>query len=237
MKMMAKIMLLGICVAWISIQSVMSMTISTVNGFGPYQRGSGGEFTLLPSDGVDLSLYSSLTKNVGGTQGTFQSFCVEHDEYISGNTTYAAQINDVAVDGGAGGPSPDPLSLGTAFLYKLFASGSLVGYDYTRNNSSVVQALQNAIWYLEEEISLSKPLNNIFLNYVNGQIDGGLAAAMGDNNGTYNVGVLNLTDRVTGRKVAQDQLVMVPVPDGGITVLLLGLVLGCLGFVSRRLRK
>ena len=73
--------------------------------FGPYQTGSGGEFTLNDINGapanswLDLSGYvAAKTSNFGPAGITsFQTFCIERTEFISGySTTYNAQLRELA---------------------------------------------------------------------------------------------------------------------------------------------
>ena len=77
-------------------------TVYVAPGYGTRQVGNGGEFTLTASGSLKL---------------TFQTFCIEQGEYLSSNATYNYVINSVAVQGGVGGPDPDPISKGTAYLY------------------------------------------------------------------------------------------------------------------------
>ena len=157
---------------------------------------------------------------------------------------YGGVGGGVDPDGAGPLPKTDKVSIGTAYLYTLFATGSLTGYDYTNGSgreSSAVK-LQTAIWYLEDEISLtsSEKSSNPFLSGAVGALTvfGGVAGARADNDfSLYHVKALNLwsTDGVYPK---QDQLIMVAppkrVPDGGATVLLLGLALGTLAGLRRR---
>jgi hypothetical protein len=208
---------------------------------GLYQTGNGGEFRIDPgTDGLPWAsgFYSSKTKNVGFNP-SFQSFCLEQNEYISYNTTYSAVLNTAAVAGGIGG-NPDPLSWGTAYLYYNFAKGTLENYDYLTElgRKGSAAALQNAIWVLENELNMTpgEVAANIFLSSLigSGQRYADLAAARGDNNlgsqyGAFvGVKVLNLYD---GATLKQDQLVVVPIPA---TVWLLGAGLVALIGIQRR---
>jgi hypothetical protein len=187
-------------------QNALAYTVTTTGnggtyaGYGPYQTGQGGEFTLQASQDLQwvLNYYSSVTKNVGTAMNTFQTFCIEENEYIYSNTTHSATISDGAISGGNNGAAMhgyDPISIGTAWLYHSFAMGILEGYNYidgtttATKRSTSASALQNALWWLEGEIA--DPVGNIFRNAV---IDhfGSAAAAMADNNGQIGVAALNL---------------------------------------------
>ena len=219
--------------------------LNRVNG---YFSGNGGEFTVYTAltddpagDGGLASVvanYAAVTK-VTNTTTTFQTFCVELNEYATPLPgTYDYTIGTSAIAGGAGGPKPDPISLGTAYLYIQFAMGTLAGYDYTgANRAADAGALQNAIWYLEEETSLVVK-NNEFLKLaitdLYGSIDFNDATAVDqaitairvDNNGAYKVAALNLTFQ---GQLKQSHLVYTPEPG---TLLMMGI--GLLGAAAMR---
>jgi hypothetical protein len=194
------------------------------------------EITLLPSAGtVDLTLYASVAKNY--TQpGTFETFCLEKNENFTLGPTFTVTPNDAAVYGGnnmVNNPGRDPISVGTAWLYHQFQLGTLSQYDYTgatRGASS--QALQQAIWWLEGEVA---DPSNYYSQLVVGKF-GTAATAMADNAGQIGVGVLNLW--VPGQEwttAGARQDVLVCIPDGGLTVSLLGLGMMLLGTIRRKI--
>lgn len=109
-----------------------------------YYYGSYGEFTL-------TSTGSELPQNV--TQ--WQSFCIELNEDVSADHQYYIDFSDKAVDGGVGGPSPDPISPETAYLYTEFLNGTLSNYNYDPgflDRRISAKYLQDALWYLEDEL-------------------------------------------------------------------------------------
>jgi hypothetical protein len=151
----------------------------------------------------------------------FLTFCVEDNEFISFGATYNVAFNTAAVNGGVGGGNPDPLDPRTACLYTRFMDGSLSSVSgFTYGATASGDALQQAIWYIEEEIpSLPAGLSTTLYNSA-------VSAGWTD---IGSVRVLNLTDSNGGP--SQDVLVMVPLPSG---IALATVGLAGLTFVRRR---
>jgi hypothetical protein len=212
----------------------------TYKGYGPYQTGQGGEFTLVPNTGSTglswvLGNYSDKAKLVTPLGTAFQTFCLETGEYIYGNTVHSATLSNAAVKGGVGGVDDrDPVSIGTARLYYEFAQGSLEGYNYADSTARKVSAaaLQQTIWWLEGE-QASLDASNIFKIYILSKYNTE-AAAKADNNGQIPVMALNLwADGHPGDPnfLRQDQLVVTPIPA---SIWLIGT--GLLGLIGIRRR-
>jgi hypothetical protein len=201
--------------------------------FGPYQNGSGGEFTLTvlnPDGWLDLSDYSALTS----TATSFQSFCIEIGEPIYNGGIYDAALSLNASE------FNDPISTGTALLYAAFATGAMGAYyDYAdvtpggRDGSAI--ALQEAIWILEDELAwdASSYYIDLLLTLLGGDETSWKAnAAPG-----AGVRAVNLTTNGLAR---QDQLyyddpsTTFRVPDGGTTLMLMGFALLGIAVLSRR---
>lgn len=197
-------------------------TMQLTMNYGSRHSGDGGEFNASSPDFVPATMgYAAQTTVNGG----FETFCVETNEYFTPGSTYYYGISQAAINGGVSGGHPDPISKGTAWLYLQFATGKLTGYNYSTGSggNASAAALQATIWWLEGE---GANPNNQFSTLVMT-----LPNYLDDNNGFYGVGVLNLWVDSNHTQFAQDQL-MLEVPDGGSTAMMLGL--GFLGlFVSR----
>jgi hypothetical protein len=232
---MKRVMVLGLVVFFTVVPGILADVVTLVggSGYGLYQTGIGGEFTLLPDAGLSyvLNYYNSnpltQTRDIA-TNNTFQTFCVEVNENIAAYNTYDTTLTQGSIYTGV------PLTLGAAWLYSQFASGILANYDYTRGGTRpLVQELQNAIWYFMGQAAYD-PLNQyIQLADTNFVTD---AAALLPSAGAYNVAVLNLwapgqVNTQAGRR--QDMLVIVPEPS---SLALLTLGVGALAFLPRKRR-
>jgi len=223
---MKKIVITIAIAAVLSVQAFAGLTVQigySGSSYGPYQTGSGGEFTVNPGGWDPLDNYADDVKNIG-VAGTFQTFCIEASETIGGYAaTYDVVLNTSAMYGGVG-PGGDPLSIGTAYLYHEFQNGTLAGYAYTGGTSARkadAGELQNAIWYLEGE---GGSLSANYKSILEAEFTTVANAMNTDANGAYGVLVMNLYDANGGRH--QDLLVCVPAPGamllGGIGVCLVG---------------
>ena len=225
-----------------------SYTVSTVGGYGPFQTGQGGEFTLKTSDDFlndFVAGYANETKNQYGSTGNqpnFQTFCVEGNEHIGANTAYEVVLNDHSVYSG------NYLSKGAAYLYSQFAQGTLAGYDYGSGRLASADQLQRAVWALMggqvgQSLSLSNPFQALTAS-VFGDLNAASDAAVPGDYGVYILNMWSYGHVGENAYKAQDQLIWSPktpgrpnVPDGGTTAGLLGLGLAGIELIARRIRR
>jgi len=232
-KLCAVIVMAGVLVApsvFASLDYGATGTITMLTGPASFSYGNGGEFTAITS----------------GFLGTFQTFCIEDNEYIAaGSGSYTYRINSGAVAGGISGQDAtdpftgsrmDNISIGTAWLYSQFRKGTLAGYDYANDAGHYTSAgdLQNAIWYLEGEGGV----NNNYVTLaettlgLNGSPQFTPNSVFNDSVGAYDVVALNLFGGpYAGYNGAhagfnQDQLAIVPEPGTVISGMLMLLPFG-----------
>lgn len=215
-----------------ALPQVFANTVTLGANNAQYRQGSGGEFNWIPNGGNPDNLGASYAA-VALLGNGFESFCIQVQEHISFGGTYEYGISTAAK-----GPSGiDEVSLGTAWLYSQFATGSLANYDYTPGAGRAQSAgeLQAAIWYLEGEIGNPGP--NIFLSAALTQFNNE-AGAKADALGAFGVYALNLgqagVDGARNTWANQDQLIYRAVPDTGMTLSLLCFGLAGLFLYKRR---
>jgi hypothetical protein len=194
-----------------------------------------GETTIRLYDGPGSTNGGEFKADIqsNGIGTDFLTFCLERNEYFSyGELLRVDTISTSAVAGGVGGgvgtPPADPLDPRTAYLYYLFSTGALPGYDYLPETGPArvadANSLQNLIWYLEAE-GIAAPAT--------GSQGAAWLILANANAGTslWGVQVLNLVHASNGSR-SQDQLYY-PVPEPG-TLLLLGSGILGVALLSRK---
>jgi hypothetical protein len=228
---MKKLLLAALVASTVATFQARALVV-TVDQVAGYNAGD-GEFNISPINGLGSGYGAAdLYNNNFGAQG-FGTFCINRGVSI----TVPGQFNATVIGSGIDPVSGNQISVGTAWLFQQFATGTLGGYNYTpgvgRINSAYL--LQNAIWVLEGQIGNN--FNDIFLNMVVTQF-GSLAAAEVDNNQQYGVGVLGLTTVTpTGAPGAPAQPMLTLLPDGGSVLMLMGMGLSGLAVFARKFRS
>jgi hypothetical protein len=229
------------------------------------ETGDGGEFTIIPTNTSLLTPYSSLAQVTDPDSGLtgqvgFESFCLETGlsyPIPPGIPTnpLSYEISSSILNAATYQPGLT-ITLGTAWLYSQFATGVLTGYNYSNANAAFGLAwsspraddaayLQAAIWYLESQPGITYSnaggSSNPFLNLLTASTGSGglglgmLSDALVSDPGGYGVQVLNLG--TPGEYQYQAQLILDPIgtPDGGTTLVLMGIATGGLFLLRRKL--
>jgi len=223
--------------------------IANLNRIGGYYFGGGGEFTLSGGSlALSNSLYAASTSGQDGHSESFQTFCLERDEYTNPTVNVFVSQSSVAKPleagsgshayrGGKNTDTGDDLNPLTAYLYNQFAMGTLSSYDYTDTGAGrwlSAGQLQAAIWYLEDEYTVWNPSTatgiqvDTWIQEAQDAIDSGAWTGIG------NVRVLQ-TVWVSAcglNKYRQDFLYVTPVP-GAVLLGMLGMAVA--GVKLRRL--
>jgi hypothetical protein len=194
-----KLMFISAVCALMAVPAFAGPTIQLLShGYGTT---AGGEF--------NWNVLSGGPVGITPTGSTFYSFCIETTEHISYSGKYDVQIATAALyNYGLPGYPSNPLDDRTAYLFTEYVNGGL-----GPRSNTLADDLQKAVWYIENQ-SAGYGVNN----YLVAQADTAVGVT-GEwyGQGLGNVRVLNLW--TTGHEGdfayrAQDQLVMIPPPDG-----------------------
>ena len=241
---MKKILIAALAVSLAAATQVGAIVVNVSAISGYYAPGSsGGEFNVTPITGAG---YAPSVLVGGG----FETFCAARNVNISIPGTYNAVVNANGSYISTLSPlTTATISSGTAYLYSRFATGVLNHYNYTGLgfNGSANPAtwlrgdsayeLQLAIWTLDLSYAYPDFTVNTFLNDIIGvgKQFASLAAAQAANAPAgYNVGTLNLS--TIGNPSTPVQSMLTLLPDGGTTLMLLGMGFSSLALVSRKIR-
>jgi len=216
--------------------SATTGVVTFTNYSGRGGANGGGEFLFTAQSATSVS--SVIRDAVPANTQNFRTFCIEENEYISGGTPYNATIDGTAsvagraYAGGVGGPNPDPISVATAYIFQNFErdnykttnnlGGSIViGGIASGTTSTLANAVQLAIWSLEQEVTLSvgghsglDDLAQSLITDANSGLAGGKTVALtfwrdGGGVQTFNdVRVMNLTTTDASHTLAQSQIVL-----------------------------
>lgn len=151
----------------------------------------------------------------------FITFCVEKNEYINFSSNfYVESISMTADAGGVSGGPQDPVGPEAQWLYYNFRMGTLVNYiaggvnDTSTARTNSANALQNAIWFLEGEITnagsgqayVDLAVQELFAYNNSSNYSGNMATAMD------RVRIMNIRWNNANGDRAQSQMFMVPEP-------------------------
>lgn len=202
---------------------------------GTNRTGSGGPFKLTVQEDMDRS---------------FETFCIEKNEYISLSSIYGVTVDDAAIRGGLGGAidGQDRISLATANLYIDWRAGAVTAGGFAGTAADNLQ-VQNVFWAFEGEgvsysslTILGKAIYDTYAGSTGGVGATDIIDYVGDTVRVANLWVLNNGEfqygsagNLTG--FAQSQLTLaVPEPASVAVWSVLALVFGA-GLYRRRRRS
>jgi hypothetical protein len=190
-------------------------------GSSPLEYSDGGQFT------ATVSGYPS-----------FQTYCIEIDHEFSLGGTYNYTLGQTT-HGAPPSTAAPSLNLGAAWLYSQFELGLI-------SITTTLQAgeFQAALWYFQGQGAGNSDYNawvggtpgkDVYTDAANTALTGMSLNGLNPSAGMFGVQIIESSSTDANGVVtpAQDWL-YVPVPDGGATVMLLGIGLMSLVLVSRR---
>jgi len=194
--------------------------------------------------GYVANTITAASTTYGNTEAGFDTFCLQENVSFHAGTQYYYSLSNTL---------PPALTVGAAWLYYEFATGSLSSFAYTGGSAATDAAeLQDAIWYLQGETPYNQYYGNgtittdPYLILAEDKFSDSLTdARAADSLGGWGVEVMNLNTQSNGLGTAiQDQLILTgttptnsggtPVPDGGATLCFLGSAFAGLAFIRRK---
>jgi hypothetical protein len=179
-----------------------------------------------------VTINSQFSSNAGGlfnvttvAYGSFGTFCIETSEYLAIGGKYDYLVSDAAKYNNVSPANTDPISKATAWLFVNYAS--VTGFD---SSAAAYGAVQEAIWYLEGEGGVA---NAYYIAATTGAQFGFESV---DANGAFGVHVMNLYELGHAGEYDYRKQDLLVVPEGGITIILLGLGVGFISLYSRKVR-
>lgn len=216
-KLILATILSGSMGASVALAIPSSGVISAVQTGGAATYGVGGQFT------ATVAGYPS-----------FQTWCLEINNSFAGGYDYNYTLGQATHDNP---PGSSPLKLGTAWLVAQWNDGAF-------GSSLVVGEFQAALWYFQNQNfgtglgfgtwGNGAPSLDIYTALAISALGGSLNA-FSASNGAYGIQVIE-TSQIVGNSYPPDTggQDWVYVPDGGTTIMLLGLGLTGLALCSRR---
>lgn len=175
--------------------STVTLTDWTLADFANNAPGGGGPF-------------KATTTGVLLGSAEFITLCLEFNEHFQYGVPYDFSLSDNAVNGGVAGGNPDPVSAATKWLYYQVISGAYASmYPLATSlslDNNVGANFQQAVWYLEDERTLSdlggpSSAGYLLANYASANQNWNTLFAAG-----HRVYAMNLTNPSGG--LVQDQL-------------------------------
>ncbi len=190
----------------------------------------GAGSTHVPFAGVDANRGGEFLMT--GDLGSFSTFCLEYNEAIA-QGSYDYSIDMGAIAGGLGGATggSDPIGAETAELYRQFSGGTTFGPGSTGIGNALSatdfnNALQDAFWYLEEELgtvdftAATAALSSANFALLNATAQDLIDSVWGTTASVGRVRALNLYDIASGRnRQSVLYIVAVPLPSAGALAL------------------
>jgi hypothetical protein len=208
---MSKLSLSALLALAVAIPAAQAQTISAVQTPG-LSYDDGGQFTATTSSGW-----------------TFQTFCIEIQHTFSPGSPYNFTLGQTT-HGAPPATASGVLNMGTAYLFSQFAAGAV-----NLNTPALNGEFQEALWYFQGQgrngdgaFDAWTPgaigyKGNQFITLADSNVVDPLAAS----GGALGVQVVQVEN-------GQDWLA---VPDGSTTLVLLGMGMGSLALVARRVRR